>query len=53
VDLQGVELSRGIGRDEKKHTSKDYPDLDISKMQINLIQRRSILNTMSEKSSAA
>jgi NADH dehydrogenase len=33
---------------------KDYPDLDISKMQINLIQSGDrILNTMSEKSSSA
>ena len=33
---------------------KDYPDLDISKMQINLVQSNDrVLNTMSEKSSKA
>ena len=33
---------------------KDYPDLDVRKMQINLIQASDrILDTMSEKSSAA
>ena len=37
-----------------KNLQKDYPDLDIDKMQINLIQSGDrILNTMSEKSSAA
>jgi NADH dehydrogenase len=38
----------------KSHSAKDYPDLDIAKMQINLIQSGDrILNTMSEKSSQA
>jgi NADH dehydrogenase len=37
----------------KSHSAKDYPDLDIAKMQ-NLIQSGDrILNTMSEKSSQA
>jgi NADH dehydrogenase len=38
----------------KSHSAKDYPDLDIATMQINLIQSGDrILNTMSEKSSQA
>jgi NADH dehydrogenase len=38
----------------KSNSSKDYPDLDIAKMEINLIQSGDrILNTMSEKSSKA
>lgn len=50
----GVELAGALA--EMKHAilPKDYPDLDISRMQINLIQSgNKILNTMSEKSSVA
>lgn len=50
----GVELAGALGEMKKAILQKDYPDLDISKMQINLIQSGDrILNTMSEKSSLA
>ncbi|MBD3583957.1 NAD(P)/FAD-dependent oxidoreductase [Flavobacterium selenitireducens] len=49
----GVELAGALAEMKKAILQKDYPDLDISKMQINLIQSGDrILNTMSEKSSA-
>jgi NADH dehydrogenase len=48
----GVELAGALA-EMKSHSAKDYPDLDIAKMQ-NLIQSGDrILNTMSEKSSQA
>lgn len=50
----GVELAGALA--EMKHAilHKDYPDLDFAHMHINLIQSGNrILNTMSEKSSAA
>lgn len=48
----GVELAGALAEMKKAILQKDYPDLDISKMQINLIQSGDrILNTMSEKSS--
>ncbi|MGV9003887.1 NAD(P)/FAD-dependent oxidoreductase [Flavobacterium sp.] len=50
----GVELAGALAEMKKAILQKDYPDLDISKMQINLIQAEDrVLNTMSEKSSAA
>lgn len=50
----GVELAGALAEMKKAILQKDYPDLDISKMQINLIQGDGrVLNTMSEKSSAA
>jgi NADH dehydrogenase len=50
----GVELAGALAEMKNAILHKDYPDLDISKMQINLIQSGDrILNTMSEKSSAA
>ena len=50
----GVELAGALAEMKKAILQKDYPDLDISRMQINLIQSGDrILNTMSEKSSAA
>jgi NADH dehydrogenase len=50
----GVELAGALAEMKKAILQKDYPDLDISKMQINLIQGEDrVLNTMSEKSSAA
>ena len=50
----GVELAGALAEMKKAILHKDYPDLDIGKMQINLIQSGDrILNTMSEKSSAA
>ena len=50
----GVELAGALAEMKKAILQKDYPDLDISKMQINLIQSGDrILNTMSEASSAA
>ena len=50
----GVELAGALAEMKKAILQKDYPDLDISKMQINLIQSGDrILNTMSEKSSLA
>ncbi|WP_284652538.1 NAD(P)/FAD-dependent oxidoreductase [Flavobacterium terrisoli] len=49
----GVELAGALAEMKKAILQKDYPDLDISKMQINLIQSNDrVLNTMSEKSSA-
>lgn len=50
----GVELAGALAEMKKAILQKDYPDLDISKMEINLIQSGDrILNTMSEKSSVA
>jgi NADH dehydrogenase len=50
----GVELAGALAEMKKAILQKDYPDLDISKMQINLIQSGDrILNTMSAKSSVA
>lgn len=50
----GVELAGALAEMKKAIFQKDYPDLDIKKMQIHLIQSGDrILNTMSEKSSAA
>jgi NADH:ubiquinone reductase (H+-translocating) len=49
----GVELAGALAEMKKAILQKDYPDLDIDKMQINLVQSGDrILNTMSEKSSA-
>jgi NADH dehydrogenase len=49
----GVELAGALAEMKKAILQKDYPDLDIAKMQINLIQSGDrILNTMTEKSSA-
>lgn len=48
----GVELAGALAEMKRAILQKDYPDLDITKMQINLIQSGDrILNTMSEKSS--
>ena len=48
----GVELAGALAEMKKAILQKDYPDLDIAKMQINLIQSGDrILNTMTEKSS--
>ncbi len=48
----GVELAGALAEMKKAILQKDYPDLDIAKMQINLIQSGDrILNTMSEASS--
>ena len=50
----GVELAGALAEMKKAILQKDYPDLDIAKMEINLIQSGDrILNTMSEKSSMA
>jgi NADH:ubiquinone reductase (H+-translocating) len=50
----GVELAGALAEMKRAILQKDYPDLDIAKMQINLIQSGDrILNTMSEKSSIA
>ncbi|PZO31773.1 MAG: FAD-dependent oxidoreductase [Flavobacteriaceae bacterium] len=50
----GVELAGALAEMKNAILQKDYPDLDISKMQINLFQSGDrILNTMSEKSSSA
>lgn len=50
----GVELAGALAEMKKAILQKDYPDLDIARMQINLIQSGDrILNTMSEKSSIA
>lgn len=50
----GVELAGALAEMKNAILHKDYPDLNISRMQINLIQSGDrILNTMSEKSSAA
>ena len=48
----GVELAGALAEMKKGILPKDYPDLDVRKMEINLIQSGNrILNTMSEKSS--
>ena len=48
----GVELAGALAEMKKAILQKDYPDLDINKMEINLIQSGDrVLNTMSEKSS--
>ena len=48
----GVELAGALAEMKKAILQKDYPDLDINRMQINLVQSGDrILNTMSEKSS--
>ena len=48
----GVELAGALAEMKKSILPKDYPDLDIRKMQINLIQGGSrLLKTMSEKAS--
>jgi NADH:ubiquinone reductase (H+-translocating) len=50
----GVELAGALAEMKRAILQKDYPDLDIDKMEINLIQSGDrVLNTMSEKSSAA
>ena len=50
----GVELAGALAEMKKAIFQKDYPDLDMEKMQINLIQSGDrVLNTMSEKSSKA
>jgi len=50
----GVELAGALAEMKKAILQKDYPDLDISKMEINLVQSGDrVLNTMTEKSSAA
>ena len=49
----GVELAGALAEMKKAILQKDYPDLDIAKMEINLIQSGDrILDSMSEKSSA-
>lgn len=50
----GVELAGALAEMKRAILQKDYPDLDIQKMQIHLIQSGDrVLNTMSEKSSVA
>ncbi len=50
----GVELAGALAEMKKAILQKDYPDLDIAKMEINLVQGDNrVLNTMSEKSSIA
>lgn len=47
-----MELAGALAEMKKAILQKDYSDLDIDKMQINLIQSGDrILNTMSQKSS--
>lgn len=49
----GVELAGALAEMKKAILPKDYPDLDVRKMEINLIQSGDrILNTMSEHASA-
>jgi NADH dehydrogenase len=49
----GVELAGALAEMKKAILQKDYPDLDIAKMQINLVQGDDrVLDSMSEKSSA-
>ncbi len=49
----GVELAGALAEMKKAILPKDYPDLDISKMEINLVQSGDrILNTMTKKSSS-
>ena len=48
----GVELAGALAEMKKAVLPKDYPDLDINRMQIHLVQSgERILDTMSEKSS--
>ena len=48
----GVELAGALAEMKKEILQKDYPDLDIAKMEINLVQGGDrILDSMSEKSS--
>ncbi|CAM4038414.1 MULTISPECIES: NAD(P)/FAD-dependent oxidoreductase [Flavobacterium] len=48
----GVELAGALAEMKKAILPKDYPDLDVRKMEINLIQSSDrILNTMSENAS--
>lgn len=50
----GVELAGALAEMKKAVLPKDYPDLDINKMQIHLVQSgERILDTMTEKSSEA
>ncbi len=50
----GVELAGALAEMKRAILQKDYPDLDIDKMEINLIQSGDrVLNTMTEKSSIA
>jgi NADH dehydrogenase len=50
----GVELAGALAEMKKAILPKDYPDLDVRKMQINLVQASDrILDGMSEKSSQA
>lgn len=50
----GVELAGALAEMKKAVLPKDYPDLDINKMQIHLVQSGDrILDTMTEKSSVA
>ncbi len=50
----GVELAGALAEMKKAVLPKDYPDLDINKMQIHLVQSGDrILDTMTEKSSEA
>jgi NADH:ubiquinone reductase (H+-translocating) len=50
----GVELAGALAEMKKAVLPKDYPDLDINKMQIHLVQSGDrILDTMTEKSSLA
>lgn len=49
----GVELAGALAEMKKAILQKDYPDLDIAKMEINLVQGEDrVLDSMSEKSSA-
>lgn len=49
----GVELAGALGEMKQKVLPKDYPELDISKMNIYLVQSRDrVLPALSEKSSA-
>ncbi|WP_338410095.1 NAD(P)/FAD-dependent oxidoreductase [uncultured Flavobacterium sp.] len=49
----GVELAGALAEMKKAVLPKDYPDLDVRKMEINLIQSADrILNTMSEHASS-
>lgn len=50
----GVELAGALAEMKKAILQKDYPDLDITKMEINLVQGDDrVLNAMTEKSSKA
>jgi len=49
----GVELAGALAEMKKAILQKDYPDLDIAKMEINLVQGDDrVLDSMSEKSSS-